>query len=152
MLSRTLNSNLFHIMLNYLRIKENPSGFHMEKHVYVFGAKAAPSYEYAKRIIELILAVAAVVNNDKDANKFMKIMPIFSFIICMTVSAGVGIYWAVGAAISWLTTVATNAYYNKVDMEKIILLEDMYPVIEEDRITGMIETLDVRFGSLWTNI
>ena len=53
-------------------------------------------------------------------NKFMKIMPIFSFIICMTVSAGVGIYWAVGAAISWLTTVATNAYYNKVDMEKII--------------------------------
>lgn len=66
--------NLFHIMLNYLRIKENPSGFRMEKHVYVFGAKAAPSYEYAKRIIELILAVAAVVNNDKDANKFMKII------------------------------------------------------------------------------
>jgi starch phosphorylase len=46
----------------------------MEKHVYVFGAKAAPSYEYAKRIIELILAVAAVVHNDKDANKFMKII------------------------------------------------------------------------------
>ncbi|MBR4162388.1 MAG: S-adenosyl-l-methionine hydroxide adenosyltransferase family protein [Solobacterium sp.] len=41
---------------------------------------------------------------------------------------------------------------NPVDMEKIILLEDMYPVIEGDRITGMIETLDVRFGSLWTNI
>ena len=53
-------------------------------------------------------------------NKFIKIMPIFSFIICMTVSAGVGIYWAVGAAISWLTTVATNAYYDKVDMEKIV--------------------------------
>ena len=53
-------------------------------------------------------------------NKFTKIMPFFSLFICISVSAGVGIYWAVGAAISWLTTLATNAYYDKVDMEKII--------------------------------
>ncbi len=39
-----------------------------------------------------------------------------------------------------------------VPMENIILLEDMYPQIEADKITGTIETLDVRFGSLWTNI
>ena len=56
----------------------------------------------------------------KTMNTFTKIMPLFSFIICLTVSAGVGIYWAVGAAISWLTTICTNAYYDHVDMEKII--------------------------------
>ena len=56
----------------------------------------------------------------KTMNKFIKIMPIFSFIICITVSAGVGIYWAVGAMISWLTTVFTNAYYDRVDMEKLV--------------------------------
>jgi len=66
--------NLFHIMANYLRLKKNPEAFHMEKHVYIFGAKAAPSYEYAKRIIELILAVAGIVNNDPEASKYMKIV------------------------------------------------------------------------------
>jgi starch phosphorylase len=66
--------NLFHIMYLYQKLKENPSAFKMPPHTYIFGAKAAPSYEYAKRIIELILAVANVVNNDPDANKFMKIV------------------------------------------------------------------------------
>jgi starch phosphorylase len=48
---------------------------HDAPHTYIFGAKAAPSYEYAKRIIELILAVAKVVNNDpEEASKFMKIV------------------------------------------------------------------------------
>jgi starch phosphorylase len=66
--------NLFHIMYLYQKLKENPSAFKMPPHTYIFGAKAAPSYEYAKRIIELILAVASVINNDPDANKFMKIV------------------------------------------------------------------------------
>jgi len=66
--------NLFHIMYLYGKFKENPSAFHMTPHTYIFGAKAAPSYDYAKRVIELILAVAAVINNDPDANKFMKIV------------------------------------------------------------------------------
>jgi len=66
--------NLFHIMYLYEKLKENPSAFKMPPHTYIFGAKAAPSYEYAKRIIELILAVASVINNDPDANKFMKIV------------------------------------------------------------------------------
>jgi starch phosphorylase len=66
--------NLFHIMYLYQKLKENPSAFHMQPHTYIFGAKAAPSYEYAKRIIELILAVAKVINNDEQASKFMKIV------------------------------------------------------------------------------
>ena len=66
--------NLFHIMAEYLELKKGPANFHMEPHVYIFGAKAAPSYEYAKCIIELILAVQEVINNDEDASKFMKII------------------------------------------------------------------------------
>ncbi len=66
--------NIFHIMGQYLRLKEDPSSFSMTPHTYIFGAKAAPSYEYAKRIIELILAVADVINNDKEASRYMKIV------------------------------------------------------------------------------
>lgn len=66
--------NLFNIMDLYLTYKENPSGFTMVPHTFIFGAKAAPSYEYAKRIIELILSVADVINNDKGASKFMKVV------------------------------------------------------------------------------
>lgn len=66
--------NVFHIMSNYLRLKQDPANFSMVPHTYIFGAKAAPSYDYAKRIIELILAVADVINNDEEASKYMKIV------------------------------------------------------------------------------
>ncbi len=65
--------NVFHIMYLYQQIKENPS-IVLTPHTYIFGAKAAPSYAYAKKIIELILAVADTVNNDPVASKFMKIV------------------------------------------------------------------------------
>jgi len=66
--------NIFHIMSIYQKIKEDPKGFRMTPHTYIFGAKAAPSYVYAKKIIELILAVAKVINSDPEANKFIKIV------------------------------------------------------------------------------
>ena len=66
--------NVFHIMHLYQRLKEDPSSFSMTPHTYIFAAKAAPSYDYAKKIIELILAVAKVINNDPEASKFMKIV------------------------------------------------------------------------------
>ncbi len=66
--------NLFHIMALYQKLKADPKHFSMHPHLYVFGAKAAPSYEYAKRIIELILAVQDVINNDPEAAPYMKIV------------------------------------------------------------------------------
>lgn len=65
--------NVFHIMHLYRLIKENKD-FTMYPRTFIFGAKAAPSYEYAKKIIELILAVAKVVNNDPEVNRFIKIV------------------------------------------------------------------------------
>lgn len=65
--------NVFRIMHYYFEIKNNPS-FTMTPHTFIFGAKAAPSYAFAKEIINLINAVANVVNNDSDVNKFMKVV------------------------------------------------------------------------------
>ncbi len=65
--------NIFHVMYLYQRMKED-SNFRIHPHTFIFGAKAAPSYVYAKKIIELILAVANVVNNDPEISKYMKVI------------------------------------------------------------------------------
>ena len=65
--------NVFHIIYLYQKLKEDPS-FKITPHTYVFGAKAAPSYVYAKKIIELILAVAKVIDADPYVSKFIKIV------------------------------------------------------------------------------
>ncbi len=39
-----------------------------------------------------------------------------------------------------------------VDPSQLVMMEGMYPEFTEGEIRGTIETLDVRFGSLWTNI
>ena len=65
--------NIFRIIHYYQQIKTNKD-FKMYPHTFIFGAKAAPSYVYAKKIIALILAVANKVNNDPEVNKFMKVV------------------------------------------------------------------------------
>jgi len=65
--------NIFHVIYLYQRMKEDPT-FRIFPHTYIFGAKAAPSYVYAKKIIELILAVAEVINNDEETNKYLKVV------------------------------------------------------------------------------
>ncbi|MCR5184558.1 MAG: glycogen/starch/alpha-glucan phosphorylase [Bacilli bacterium] len=65
--------NVFHIIYLYQRMKSDPE-FRIYPHTFIFGAKAAPSYVYAKKIIELIVAVSEVVNNDEETNKFLKVV------------------------------------------------------------------------------
>jgi len=65
--------NIFNVIYQYQRMKADPN-YRIYPHTYIFGAKAAPSYTYAKKIIELILAVAKVVNNDEETNKFLKVI------------------------------------------------------------------------------
>ena len=65
--------NVFHIIYLYQRMKAD-ANYRIYPHTYIFGAKAAPSYFYAKKIIELILAVAKVVNNDPEISRYMKVI------------------------------------------------------------------------------
>ncbi len=65
--------NVFRIIYLYSKMK-NDKTFRIYPHTYIFGAKAAPSYVYAKKIIELILAVADKVNNDPEISKYMKVV------------------------------------------------------------------------------
>ena len=65
--------NVFHIMYLYQRMTQD-SSFRIPARTFIFGAKAAPSYFYAKKIIELIHSVAKIVNNDPRTKPFIKVI------------------------------------------------------------------------------
>lgn len=65
--------NIFRIIHLYQRMKADPN-FRIYPHVYIFGAKAAPSYTYAKKIIELILAVSKTIESDEEIRKYMRVV------------------------------------------------------------------------------
>lgn len=64
--------NILHILHLYNQIKDNPS-VDMVPRTFIFGAKAAPSYHLAKRIIKLINTVAEAVNKDPDVKGKIRI-------------------------------------------------------------------------------
>lgn len=65
--------NALHILDRYLKIKDDPT-LDLQPRVFIFGAKAAPSYVYAKQIIKFINALAQLVNNDPDIGNKIKVV------------------------------------------------------------------------------
>ncbi len=67
--------NILHIIYIYQRLKTDAE-FKTDyyPHSFIFGAKAAPSYQMAKKIIELIDTVADVINHDEDTNHLLKVV------------------------------------------------------------------------------
>ena len=65
--------NILHVIDLYLRMKENPD-FRIEPRTFIFGAKAASGYYFAKKVIKLINSVGDVVNNDSETNKYLKVV------------------------------------------------------------------------------
>ena len=65
--------NALHIQHQYLEILNNPS-FDMLPKTYIFAAKAAPGYYYAKEIIKFINALADQINNDPRVRDRIKIV------------------------------------------------------------------------------
>lgn len=65
--------NILHIMHLYNHLKEDrSSGFYPQ--TFIFGAKASPSYYYAKKVIKLIHSVAEIINHDPQVNDRIKII------------------------------------------------------------------------------
>ena len=65
--------NILHVMYLYNQLKDNPN-MDMVPRTFIFGAKAAAGYHRAKLTIELINAVADVVNNDEAIQNKLKVV------------------------------------------------------------------------------
>jgi starch phosphorylase len=65
--------NALHIISDYLFIKNNPNAEFTPK-TYIFGAKAAPGYVFAKEIIQMICKLSEVINADSSVNGKIKVL------------------------------------------------------------------------------
>jgi starch phosphorylase len=67
--------NALHIMDVYNHLKEDPA-FRQTyyPHTFIFGAKAAGAYYFAKKVIKLINTIAQKVNNDPETNRYLKVV------------------------------------------------------------------------------
>lgn len=65
--------NALNIISEYLYLKNNPNADFTPK-TYIFGAKAAPGYLFAKEIIQMIYKLSTVIENDRSVNDKLKIL------------------------------------------------------------------------------
>jgi glycogen phosphorylase len=67
--------NAMHIMYLYEKLKSDKT-FYQQFHpqTFIFGAKAAPSYVFAKQVIKLINSIANKVNNDPAVNQKLTVL------------------------------------------------------------------------------
>ena len=65
--------NALHIIYLYQRMKEDP-GFTIQPTTFIFAAKAAPAYHFAKKVIKLINTLGDVINNDPQVNDRLKVV------------------------------------------------------------------------------
>ena len=67
--------NALHIMMVYNRLKTDVKfKENYAPHTFIFGAKAASGYFYAKKIIKLINTIAQKVNQDPDTSALLKVV------------------------------------------------------------------------------
>ncbi len=72
--------NALHVMAVYNRLKtdvEFRKNYH--PHSFIFGAKSAPSYVFAKKVIKLINTIADKVNNDYETNRYLKVVFVVNY-------------------------------------------------------------------------
>lgn len=65
--------NILHVVYCWLKLKDSSyPDFHPR--TFIFGGKAAPSYQKAKMIIRLICHVAEMINHDRTTNDLLKVV------------------------------------------------------------------------------
>jgi starch phosphorylase len=81
--------NILHVVSRYLRLRADP-GLSLPPRSWVFSGKAAPGYQLAKLMLELIEAVARVVNGDPAVsdNMQMAFLPNFNVKNAQLIYAG----------------------------------------------------------------
>ena len=65
--------NIMHVIYLYQEMKVIPE-FRIYPRTFIFGAKAAPAYYFAKKVIKLINSVADIVNNDPETSDYLKVV------------------------------------------------------------------------------
>lgn len=65
--------NVIHIMYLYNELKANPD-FVIQPQTFIFAAKAAPGYYFAKRVIKLMNELMHKINNDPDVNQYLQVI------------------------------------------------------------------------------
>jgi starch phosphorylase len=65
--------NALHILTLYHRIKDDPA-IDIVPRTFIFGAKAAPSYQVAKLIIKFVNSLGRLINNDRDVADRLKVV------------------------------------------------------------------------------
>lgn len=53
-------------------------------------------------------------------NATMKIMPLFSVVMCFTFPSGIGLYWIASAVVRMIQQLAINKYLSKISIEELI--------------------------------
>lgn len=74
--------NALHIMHLYNEIKSGHAR-NMVPRTFFFGAKAAPGYHFAKKVIKLINRISDVVNNDTDVNEQLNVVFLENYSVSM---------------------------------------------------------------------
>lgn len=53
-------------------------------------------------------------------NAMMKIMPLFSVVMCFTLPSGIGLYWIASAVVRMIQQLAINKYLSRISIEELI--------------------------------
>ena len=119
--SGDLSSNVsqidqIHSFILGINISEAP-GYHLSWALLIPISSAVFNY--------LSMKISSKGQADDVANntmmKSMQItMPLMSIFICISLPAGIGIYWSASALLSLLTQIGVNFYYDHQDMDKIL--------------------------------
>ena len=59
-------------------------------------------------------------SSDNSMNATMKIMPLFSVVMCFTFPSGIGLYWIASAVVRMVQQLAINKYLSKISIEELI--------------------------------
>jgi starch phosphorylase len=72
--------NALHIIYVYQKLKSDANfkeQFHPQ--TFIFGAKVAPSYVFAKNVMKLINTLADIINQDTDVNQYLKVVMVENY-------------------------------------------------------------------------